>query len=464
MGDFEGGGADNLDLSGYTYGQLRDAVFQIVGDDLQAASNYLADLKRRLHERVGTLHVVIAKLRPDWKAKGGEAALEKLDQQLKWMQEFARVTAVNEAAIDDLIKARHKAVAAMRKLDAMPGGPTPPGAKGKPSPSPAPAPPQTGYVDPSTLDWRHPYAVRAATPLYNLLAITNASFPMPPESYDDPGRSVIDGGSGSGSDTAGAAAPRTSGSGIPSGSWTTGGRPGESHVSKTGRGERGPVLRGSPPKAVPPTAGAGTPAVDAGRGVAGPNAGVGVVAPGGTVDHGGASVDRAGFDKGAATSAEPSAGRSFGSGRASSTASPGGKVLGGGTRPVAGTEVGIGGPGDAAPGNGMPPSVGSGAGTNGRRAKKKPGYEQGEPDTFVGGGTANAAGGTIRQPGAPRSFDPPPGMLGSQKHKPTADQQHEAWDIPETAPSPEGFPEELKSFTRKDGARFEVRRVRGSGS
>jgi len=55
-------------------------------------------------------------------------------------------------------------------------------------------------------------------------------------------------------------------------------------------------------------------------------------------------------------------------------------------------------------------------------------------------------------------------MLGSQKHKPTADQQHEAWDIPETAPSPEGFPEELKSFTRKDGARFEVRRVRGSGS
>jgi hypothetical protein len=131
---------------------------------------------------------------------------------------------------------------------------------------------------------------------------------------------------------------------------------------------------------------------------------------------------------------------------------------------MAGTEVSLGGPGETPPGNAVPPGVGGGTRAGGHRGKKKPAYERGEPDTFADERTANAAGGTIRQAGAPKPFDPLPGMLGSQRPKPTEEQQHEAWELPETAPSPEGFPDELKSFTRKDGARFEVRRARGGGA
>ncbi len=476
MGDFEGGGADNLDLSGYTYGQLRDAVFQIVGDDLQAASNYLADLKRRLHERVGTLHVVIAKLRPDWKAKGGEAALEKLDQQLKWMQEFARVTAVNEAAVDDLIKARHKAVAAMRKLDAMPGGPTPPGAKGKPSPSPAPAPPQTGYVDPSTLDWRHPYAVRAATPLYNLLAITNASFPMPPRnpfgidpgsstgSAESPSRSPADGAGGG---AGGPASPDSTAD------------PTVRVQSAPGATTPSPVSGDSRPAG--PNAGAekAKPGVAPAPGVIAPgaNTGVGLPGAGGRRDSG-ASTGRPGFGRsGAGTGAGASAGRGLGTGGArlgfagegvgSSGALPeqelGARVLGGGPRPGVGAPADVGGQGAISPGGGMSPGTGGGAG-RGRRGKKT-NYEQGEPETFVDGRFGNAGGGEIRPCSQPKKFDAGPGVLGSQKHRvPQEQQQREVWELPEGEPSPEGFPDELKSFTRKDGAQFKVRRTRGSGA
>jgi hypothetical protein len=118
--------------------------------------------------------------------------------------------------------------------------------------------------------------------------------------------------------------------------------------------------------------------------------------------------------------------------------------------------------GQVPPGGGVP-SPGGGAGHTGRRAKRRPGYERGEPETFIDGRHANAAGGTIRQPGAAKSFNPTPGMLGSQKHKPAEEHDHGQWELPTTAPTPEGFPDKVEDskFTRRDGVQFEVRRRKG---
>jgi hypothetical protein len=123
-------------------------------------------------------------------------------------------------------------------------------------------------------------------------------------------------------------------------------------------------------------------------------------------------------------------------------------------------------PGAVPPGGGLGAGTGVPAGVHGghsernRRGKKKPGYERGQPDTFVDGRFGNEVGGELRAESRERPVDPGPAVIGNQKHKAAEDDVRRQWELAETTPSPDGFPEEFRegNFRGKDGVQFEVRR------
>ena len=83
MGQFGGDGSEYLDFSSHTYEQLRAAVYGVSEEAVRVAGNEWADLKRRVNERVGTLHVAVSKLTPQWNSPAGEAALDAMRAQDK---------------------------------------------------------------------------------------------------------------------------------------------------------------------------------------------------------------------------------------------------------------------------------------------------------------------------------------------------------------------------------------------
>jgi hypothetical protein len=110
----------------------------------------------------------------------------------------------------------------------------------------------------------------------------------------------------------------------------------------------------------------------------------------------------------------------------------------------------------------MPPQGPGSGGPSGEPygpARRKRHYERAEADTFVDKRPRNAAGGGLPIPEEPGRFAPLPGTVGNQKYKPVANDPR-TWGV-DTRPPPDGFPEKLETFTRRDGVTFEVRRRRG---
>lgn len=461
MGEFGGGGADNLDFSGHTYEQLRAAVYGVSEEAVRVAGNEWADLKRRLNERVGTLHVVVAKLAPAWDSPAGQQALEGFRAQRDWMAELARVAGLNEAQLDEVQTTRIEAVNAMRALDSQPGGPVPPGSRPRPAPSPGPAPGAGGWVDPASLDWRQPRAADIANRLYGRLAIAAASMAKPPANPQlDPFEYGASPDTASGTNDG----PRYRSGNLTGGPGSTVSRPGSGPVppgvpagtrSSSGRRDPGnPRPATGNPVAAPGTGGRreivspgyvpvqGSSGGTAGRGPTFRDRGVPAVGRGGVL--GGRPPGVGG------TTGHPTVGE------------PPGKVLGGGLRPPPGPPVPPAPvPGEVPPPAGGIPGAGGAAGQPDRRGRRRPGYERADPGTFVDSRPGNAAGGKLPTPGGTPRFAPLPGTVGQQKPKPAEDDPHrDVWEVPETR-SPEGFPEKLATFTRRDGVTFEVRRARG---
>jgi len=460
MGQFGGDGAEYLDFSSHTYEQLRAAVYGVSEEAVRVAGNEWADLKRRVNERVGTLHVAVSKLTPQWNSPAGETALDAMRAQLEWMTELARVAGLNEARLDDVQTTRIESVIAMRALDSQPGGPVPPGTRSRPAPSPGPAPPGAGgWVHPASLDWRQPQAVEIANQLYGRLAIAAASLATPPSSPQEavaledlsgtgPQRSQSGGSSGAIRFGPSGLAPGVTGSAVPS--------PG------SGR----PVLPGWQVPAIP-AVGAGTP-----WGVGG----LPGIAPGGSrkdMAIPGSGNRPAGTVSAARKPGLVAGGRGvlggrpvgIGTGSTGSTtaAAPPGRVIGGGLRPAPGTPIPPATVPDASPPPaGGVPATGGTSGQPGGPGRMKPGYERAEPDTFVDERSRNPAGGKLPGSREATRFAPLPGMVGQQKAKPAMDDQQGTWSGSETR-SPEGFPETLQSFTHRDGVTFEVRRSRRGG-
>ncbi len=417
MRDFVGGGADNLDFSGYTYEELRAAVYGVREEAVRVAANEWADLKRRINERVGTLHVAIAKLASVWNSPAGRHALDAFRSQRDWMAELARVAAVNEAHLDDVQAVRIAAVNGMRVLDTLPGGPVAPGARPRPAPAPGPAPASGIWLEPAALDWRQPQAATIANRLYGQLAIAAASLAVPPtvlEEISDPVDPVAQRsaqqGTGAGTPGRSFVADRTSGSDSPSFQV----RPLTVGVNDVSPGGGGPARRSA---AALHTWGAR-----------------------GARDRGPKQGDHVG---------NWPVGTGSGAARQPTSTDPPGRVLGWGSRPASTAPE--------MPPLG-PPATGDPAGESSGPARRKRRYERAEADTFVDRRFGNAAGGSLPTPAQHIDFAPLPGTVGNQKHKPAADDPH-GWDV-DTRPSPEGFPEKLETFTRRDGVTFEVRRKR----
>lgn len=417
MRDFVGGGADNLDFSGYTYQQLRAAVYGVCEEAVRVAGNEWADLKRRLNERVGTLHVAIARLASVWDSPAGRQALDAFRTQRDWMAELARVAAVNEAHLDDVQAVRIAAVDAMRVLDTLPGGPVAPGARPRPAPVPGPAPQPGIWLEPASLDWRQPQAVMIANRLYGQLAIAAASLAVPPTVLQEISGQVDP-------------VPQRSNQ-QRTGEMT----PGRTFVADRTSGGSSPWLQ-----TLPLTAGlnhvgfgAGFPTQRSAAALSG----------GGARGTGGRR-----FQQGGQVGSWP-VGTASGASRQPASADPPGRVLGGGSRPASAVPE--------MPPLG-PPGTGGQVGESSGPAKRKRRYERAEADTFVDKRFGNSAGGRLPTPGEPGRFAPLPGTVGNQKHKPAADDPRR-WEV-DTRPSPEGFPEKLETFTRRDGVTFEVRRKR----
>ncbi|MGH3734247.1 MAG: hypothetical protein ACRDT6_01255 [Micromonosporaceae bacterium] len=148
---------------------------------------------------------------------------------------------------------------------------------------------------------------------------------------------------------------------------------------------------------------------------------------------------------------------------AGAPAAPGGQPGGGG--PGEGTPPGHR-PGHGMP-HGVPPGGGRPGGDDGRRGRKKPGYERGELDTFVDGRRGNAAGGEVRR-AAERPWKDGGRVLGGQKVKRTEEEAAREWELPPVAataePATDGLPDTVRdgAFRAPNGAQFKVRR-RGNG-
>ncbi|MGH3728458.1 MAG: hypothetical protein ACRDTU_06865 [Micromonosporaceae bacterium] len=124
-------------------------------------------------------------------------------------------------------------------------------------------------------------------------------------------------------------------------------------------------------------------------------------------------------------------------------------------------------PGGPGGGHHVPPGVpgahGAGAGGGNDRRQRRTWYEKIEDEFKALEG--NLPGGELTGGSAGTAVtDSGPGVLGEQK-VPRDEPARGQRQMPEPAPTrvPEGFPDDLKSFTRKDGVRFDVRRPSGGG-
>jgi hypothetical protein len=448
MGDFAGGGADNLDFSSHTYEQLRAAVYGVSEEAVRVAGNEWADLKRRLNERIGTLHVAVAKLTPAWDSPAGRLAIEAMRAQCEWLTELARIAELNESYLDDVQTTRVEAVTAMRALDSQPGGPVAPGTRARPAPSPGPATSAGGWVNPASVDWRQLPAVEIASRLYGRLAVAAASFAVPPSSPQEAmvSGSLPDDGSprsvsGSSAIGYGQSGPVSGTPGSTSGSTVPG--PGN---DRTGRRD-----------ATAPGVGPGVPWWPGGRQGVASGADVTVRGPFNGLTGEGRVVRMPGLTSGGrgVLGGRPADIGTGSPGNVAATALPG-KVIGGGLRPPPGTVVPPATvPVEPPPAGGIP-GAGGAPGEPGGPGRKKPGYERAERDTFVDDRFGNPSGGGLTTAGEASEFGPLPGTVGQQKQQPTGGDQGDVWAVP--AGSPEGFPDTLQSFTRRDGVTFEVRR------
>jgi hypothetical protein len=437
------------------YEKLRHMVLADDAEGLRVASVHWASMYKELEQRVNTIEIAIHRLDKVWRGAGGRTALLKYRHALEVMQSAMWTAKSNAENIGNAYDALVKAQKDMRALDRSPN-------KATETPNPQPGGTEMYAWD---LDSRQPAASGIAKNLSYSYAWAGAGYtPL----LFDPQTSVHDkhpGTDSSGSPDGTPPGAAQSGSGRSGGSRDGSGRqPGPSAPAAGPGGIRGsgPALGGSrspaggarTPTAVPqPSSAVGeAPSTSSEIGVPGGVSG-GTGSAGASRSRLGSPGTRGGVGGGTVR---------FGGG------DPGGKTLGGGMRPATGLSAepstlgGAGGNGQPPLGGGVP-GGGSGTGHGGGRGKRKPRYERGEPEMFIDGRQKNAAGGTIRQPGAAKSFDVMPGVLGSQKHKPVEAHNPSNWELPATTPAPEGFPERVEDskFTRSDGVQFEVRRRKG---
>lgn len=479
MGVFGGGGADNLDYNMYSFPQLRAAVLGVDEEGIRVAANEWADLKRRLHERTGTLHVLIAKLQPAWDSPAGRQALAAFRAHRDWMAEIAKVAAWNEDQADQVQQARHKAVKAMKALDAQPGGPNPPGAPPTPNPAPAPAPGNRSSASPASDDWRQPHAVKIARYIYGQMAIAAASMARAPQDHKNidltsgPLGDRIPGDGPVAPNPAPARGPR---SGQPQQGGPRSGSPSSnpSRIAPTAPGNP-PPAPGVPGAVAPIPRRLPSPGAGAGRAHAPRPGGNPSTTPGQTTGrswanpsthgpHGDATAPPARGQAGEA----PPGGRS---GQQPDSPSPPpppqhhpeGRTLGG-SRPPTGAPTPTAAGGDVTPST--PPGVSAANPEPPSRPKaKKPGRPGPEANVmFVDQRTGNRPGGMIGRPAGqtsqPASTDPGPGVLGAQKHKPAKTPKPD-WDVPErTTPREEPVVQERQA-TQQPGTRLEVTPPRG---
>ncbi|MGH3656564.1 MAG: hypothetical protein ACRDUA_07885, partial [Micromonosporaceae bacterium] len=342
----------------------------------------------------------------------------------------------------------YKAVKAMQALDAEPD---------RPNPSPGKSPGSGDYVDPATTNWKQPPAAKIANYLYADLAIAAATMAMPPEGGQEDPLGYSDDPSGT---PGGGSAP--SPGAVGSGGTPDRGRSSGMPSSKRGGAEPGLVITNRTPDTPSPQVSHGPTGATSGKA---PLVGVPTSAGDRSTVSGPATTGSGGRTGTGSVGKAPGAGLGGGkvisapsgtapAGGSPTVTDPGTKTLGGGLRPPPGTPVppGTGG----VPPGGMPHSGAGGAGQDGRAGKKKPGYERGEPDTFRDTRGANMSGGEVRGAARGERFKPLPGMLGTQRQH--AAQERAPWEVPEPAPVPEGFPDELRDFKRPDGTQFQVRR------
>lgn len=456
MGDFAGGGADNLDYSSHTYARLRSAVYALTTDGPVVAQNEWADLKRRLNERIGTLHVAIAKLTPAWISAGGHQAIVALTAHRDWLTEFARVAAWNEERVADVEQARRNATLAMKALDAEPGGPQRPDS-GSSTPRPTPGPDPDPAADPASQDWRQPYAAKIANYVFGQMAVAAASLakapvewkPVETGSRPDNGGIPGDGPVLPSGSSAGPTRPR-SGPNAPT----------SPHPSRGGGSGPGNVI--GPPRAPSrPLPTPGTPLPPAGTSP-----------PGGAIGQArdrrsasplprrpaetGATSGAAGAHPGSRQSAAPGHGTSRESVPPPPHQRATGRVIGGGLRPIGGSTPTGGEPSQRIPSqlqtHGQPDK-------DPPRRRKKPGYERGEPETFIDGRPRNPRGGIIRPATAapaPVVVDPGRGIIGASKRRDNVE-QNEPWSVPEPVMPPTSAPDTGQETKRNEEYRHEVR-------
>ncbi|MGH8877980.1 MAG: PPE domain-containing protein [Stackebrandtia sp.] len=427
MGRIEGDGADNLNYTSWPYPTLRAAVYAIGDEGIRVAQNEWADLKRRLNDRIGTLHVAIAKLRPDWDSPAGRQALDALAAHRDWMSELASIAERNEIRMDAVAHARRKAVEAMRKLDAQPGGPQPPGQAGTPAPSPAPAATPPGTGEPVEADWRQPPAAKIASYVYSEIALAAATMSIPDRSQGDVGSPEPLPGTGSGT------GPPPSPSPNPTPTTSTvspdADRDSTPAGSKTPTGTPGTVITGSAHRTAPH--GIGTKA-------SGPRANA-TAGPGAVRDPakvlGGANARTPG-----AGAANPPAGKSPTADRPGA-APPGPGGTPGQQHPTPSPREGApSGPprgSDAVPppAAGQPPppatpSAGSGYQHRRRVKRRKAVHELTEPETFAPLRAAGPPGGLIEPTHRVVNTNPGPGVIGTNKSE-AVEPAEQPWDVPD---------------------------------
>ncbi|MGH3734595.1 MAG: hypothetical protein ACRDT6_03070 [Micromonosporaceae bacterium] len=466
MAEVDGGGSQGY--TGYTFEELRTGMRTLRPDFMRVGSNQWGDLRRRLDERIGTLRVMIHRLAPDWESPAGTQALGKLRAHLTQMQALSKTARWNEILFDDLYDTYSQEMAKLRKLEEQPKRQAEvTGSVGH----------STDALTPAQADTRQPAAAQIVYRMYGKLALTTLSLRMPSDPDYKPGP---DPGGGTGVPPGPAAAPG-SGGGQPGRSGPSAGAPPVVPASKRGSTGSGPAGSGGWPAAalrpgvgVPPTtpaggrAGASSPAASGSTGA--PGGARGVPGVGGTGAVPGSRVP-GGVTRGGVLGPGGGAG---GTGvPASGPGAPGGGGPGGTPASRAGGPPGPGTPGTEAHGSGgprhpggvphAPGGAGAGAGGGGGRPGRRTRYEQGDPELFVDK-RARAKPVIGQQPDPGRPVDAGPGVIGTQKQKPAAPEHTERLRPAPKPAATEGFPDEVKdgSFTRRDGARFTVRRRSGS--
>ena len=456
--DGSAGEGSALDFSGHTYEELRTAILAVDEEAIRVGANEWADLRRRLNDRISTLRVMIHKLAPDWDSPAGRTALGALRGHLDRMQNLAKAARWNEDRFDALHETYHKTMKEFRELDASPGGQA----------EVVRNPGDNEALPPNLADRRQPRAAQLAHDIYSQIALTSATLTVPEPPSDIEGLGDGTAGEGSGSPGYGSGAGPRSGS-TPPGSSTGWGAPGviapppskagsPDSLSRAPSGATRPSGRVTVPGQTPATGSAPSSDTRGGFGVT-PGTRPDMGAPGrGSSGSGGTSAGRG-------VIGAPGGGTGI-SGNPPPGGGNGPKVIGGGPRPTVGSPAEPP-PGASQPGTpgAMPPGAHGGAGRPGRGSPgRRTNYEQGEPDTFRD--TRHRTKPVLGQPSNPaKPVATDPGVIGQQKQKPAETGQRGQWQQPQPAPSPEGFPDTLEdgTFTRRDGAKFTVRR-RGSGA